>query len=211
MNITNITECFSSFSVTFMEDRFCLFRTWSFTLSKNDLDPKRNLIGTRVFLPKWRQRVSPFYHPSIHQLSTLEKTKLCHQSNLSSVLSTSFQQIVVVHWLVICVTTDNGLRRSIIFLSFRTPGTDLHNFFPGLSDAEDDRVVGVLAKRLIVGLNFAVTLSCPESCCVLFDITSEQTVELKWLILNKHNRWFHSSRVKFPLVRMSASWLLVSM
>ena len=43
-----------------------------------------------------------------------------------------------------------------------------------------------------------------------FDITSEQSVELKWLTLNKHKRWFHSSRVKFPLVRMSASWFVVS-
>ena len=30
-------------------------------------------------------------------------------------------------------------------------------------------------------------------------------------MLNKYNRWFHSSRVKFPLVRMSASWFSVSM
>ena len=30
-------------------------------------------------------------------------------------------------------------------------------------------------------------------------------------MLNKHKRWFHSSRVKFPLVKMSASWFLVSM
>ena len=50
-----------------------------------------------------------------------------------------------------------------------------------------------------------------ESFCVLFDITSEQVVELKWLMLNKHKRWFHSSRVKFPLVSMSASWFSVSM
>ena len=35
-----------------------------------------------------------------------------------------------------------------------------------------------------------------------------QAVELKWLILNKHNKWF-SSRVKFPLARMSVSWFLV--
>ena len=34
--------------------------------------------------------------------------------------------------------------------------------------------------------------------CVLFDTTSRQLVELKWLMLNKHKRWFHSSRVKFP-------------
>ena len=66
-------------------------------------------------------------------------------------------------------------------------------------------------SRLIIGLNFAVTRSSPESCWSLFAIVSEQTEELKWLILNKHNKWFHSSRVKLPLVKMSASWFLVSM
>ena len=39
---------------------------------------------------------------------------------------------------------------------------------------------------------------CPESCWDRFASVSEHTVELKWLILNKHNKWFHSSRVKFP-------------
>ena len=60
--------------------------------------------------------------------------------------------------------------------------------------------------KFIIGFDFAVTLSSPESFCVLFDITSEQLVELKRLMLNKHKRWFHSSREKFPLVNMSASW-----
>ena len=59
--------------------------------------------------------------------------------------------------------------------------------------------------------DFAVTFSSPQSCCTLFAMASEQTVELKWLMLNKHKKWFHSSRVKFPLVSMSASWFLVSM
>ena len=36
-------------------------------------------------------------------------------------------------------------------------------------------------------------------------------MELKWPMLNKHKRWFHSSRVKFPFVSLSASWFLVSM
>ena len=36
-------------------------------------------------------------------------------------------------------------------------------------------------------------------------------MEVKWLVLNKHKRCFHSSRVKFPLVSMSPSWFLVSM
>ena len=35
-------------------------------------------------------------------------------------------------------------------------------------------------------------------------------MELKWLMLNKHKRCFHSSRVKFPFVSMFASWFLVS-
>ena len=30
-----------------------------------------------------------------------------------------------------------------------------------------------------------MTLSSPESICVLFDITSEQLVELKWLMLKQ--------------------------
>ena len=70
---------------------------------------------------------------------------------------------------------------------------------------------GVLAIRFIIGRDFAVTRSPPESCWDRFASVSEHTAELKWLILNKHNKWFHSSRVKFPLVKMSASWFLVSM
>ena len=34
---------------------------------------ERNLIGTRVLFTKRSQRVAPFYHPSVGQLSTLEK------------------------------------------------------------------------------------------------------------------------------------------
>ena len=42
------------------------------------------------------------------------------------------------------------------------------------------------AIKLIIGLDFAVTLSSPDLFCVLFDITSEHSAELKWLMLNKH-------------------------
>ena len=45
-------------------------------------------------------------------------------------------------------------------------------------------LMGALAIKLIIGLDFAVTLSSPDSSCVLFDITSEQSVELKRLMLN---------------------------
>ena len=80
--------------------------------------------------------------------------------------------------------------------------------FPGHTEVEDGTCDGVLAIRFIIGLDFAVTRSPPESCWDRFAIVSEHTVELKWLILNKHNKWFHSSRVKFPLVKMWASWFL---
>ena len=85
--------------------------------------------------------------------------------------------------------------------------------FTRLSDAVDDRADGALslfrAIKLIIGLDFAVTLSSPDSFCVLFDITSEHSAELKWLMLDKHKRWFHSSRLKFSLVSMYANWFLV--
>ena len=75
---------------------------------------------------------------------------------------------------------------------------------------EDDRVEGALAIKLTIGHHFDVTLSSPNSSCVLFVIASRQLVELKCLMLNKYKKRFHSSRVKFPLVSMSASWFLVS-
>ena len=41
---------------------------------------------------------------------------------------------------------------------------DFHNFFPGLTEVEDDTCDGTLAIRLIIGRDFAVTRSSPESC-----------------------------------------------
>ena len=65
--------------------------------------------------------------------------------------------------------------------------------FPLLSDAVEDSTTGVVLPlhrktKFILGFDFAVTLSSPESFCVLFDITSEQPEELKRLMLNKHKR-----------------------
>ena len=46
--------------------------------------------------------------------------------------------------------------------------------------------------------NFAVTRSSPEFFCVLFDITSEQLIELKCLLLNKTQK-----RILFITCEMS--------
>ena len=65
-------------------------------------------------------------------------------------------------------------------------------FSPGFSAAVEDSADGALsllrAIKFIIGLDSAVTLSSPDSFCVLFDISSEHSAELKWLKLNKLKR-----------------------
>ena len=123
------------------------------------------------------------------------------------------ESFVVMPWRVTCVTANNGFLRSIIFLSFRTPGT--LTFITSLPRALWCRRWQSWGSPCNQTHHWSWSccdsVSSPESFCVLFDITSEQSVELKWLMLNKPKRWFHSSRVKLPLVSMSASWFLVSM
>ena len=54
---------------------------------------------------------------------------------------------------------------------------------------------GCLQSKSSYGLDFVVTP--PDSLCVLFGITSEHFMELKWLTLDIQRRWFHLSRVGF--------------
>ena len=96
-------------------------------------------------------------------------------------------------------------RLSRILISIRGP------VLTGFDEVEDDTTKGILALRFIIGFHLAVTRSSPDPCWARFAIAAVQAVELKWLMLNIFSQWFHSSRVKFPLVKMSASWCLVSM
>ena len=86
---------------------------------------------------------------------------------------------------------------------------------PRFSAAVEARTVGSLTQHLdtkfVISIDFAVTLSSHASSCVLFDIALHLLLELKWPMMNKHKRWFHSSRVKFSFVGVSASWFWVSM
>ena len=175
---------------------------------------ERNVFETCALLLEGKQLVSPFYHPSIHQISTLEKTKFYQYSILNSLMSLIFQRVGGARdWC-------HGKQQvSTFYQTSQLAHSEDFDFlvwvFTGLSDAVDDRADGGLsmlrAIKLISGLHFALTLSSPDSFCVLFDIASRLLMELKWLMSNKHKRWFHSPRVKFPLVSMSASWFLVSM
>ena len=134
-------------------DNGCLRSIMSFFFFQNNVLGllMRNLIGTRVSLPKKRQWVSPFYHPSIHQLSTLEKTKLCHRPTLSCVLGTSFQQNCLWwctgSWHASRLTTGCPVRSFFSAFALRVLWLS-KLFFPGLSDAEDDRVESLASTSL---------------------------------------------------------------
>ena len=92
--------------------------------------------------------------------------------------------------------------RDFDFHSFSSPGFLKSRMICSKSPLQWGSSLVAISLWLVLLLNLVVDL---------FAMASEQTVGLKWPILNKHNKWFHSSRVKFPLVRMSASWFLVSM
>ena len=93
------------------------------------------MIETRVLLFDGKQRVSPFYHPSIHQISTLEKTKLCHRPTVSSVLSASFQQIVCGGALTRDLRHGRQPVAPFYHISqLSTPETDFQSFMPKMTE-----------------------------------------------------------------------------
>ena len=106
MNILHIKECLLLSCIASFEDWSNIFRTRSFTLCKNDRDFNErsdsvavlesisssstiNLSVCSVNKPggcSFKQ-VSPFLLPSIHQISTLEKTNSCQHFSLSNLMS----------------------------------------------------------------------------------------------------------------------------
>ena len=88
--------------------------------------------------------------------------------------------------------------------------------FPGLSDAVEGSTPGVLSlhreTKFIIGFDFAVTLSSPESFCVLFDITSEQSSRTEMANVKQTQKMIPFITCEVSLgISMSASWFLVSM
>ena len=86
-----------------------------------------------------------------------------------------------------------------------------YHVFPKLDEVENDTNIGILAVNFIIGLGFAVTRSSHDSCWIRFAIATEQIARLKWLMSKKLNKWFHSSRLKFPSIKIYTSWFLVFM
>ena len=77
-----------------------------------------------------KQRVSPFHHPSVHQISTLERTKFNQYSILSSLMSVRFQRVGVARdWChgkqrvsPFCRTSQLAHSEEIDFLVWFSPG-----------------------------------------------------------------------------------------
>ena len=121
-------------------------------------------------------------------------------------------------WEVDAASNEFGL---ILILLSGFPEAD---GIPGLLDAigldADEEHVAMEEDRFIAASrDLDTTLSSYFWSCVLFATVEQliklillvQQLELKRLMLNKWKILFHSSRVIFPLVNMSASWCLVSM
>ena len=66
-------------------------------------------------------------------------------------------------------------------------------------------------KRRRPLLSFSSKLRWHLHFFVLFDITSEQSVELKWLMLKQTQKMIPLITCEISLGQMSASWFLVSM
>ena len=124
----------------------------------------------------------------------------------------SSQLFVIITRHVSWVVAHNGLHCAILFLNFPTPGilipinSLLQTFWRrrwGIRGGPCNKSHHWSRFHCDSLLSWILLYFCLPSL--------QQTVELKLLILNKHNRWFHSSRVEFPFVSMSASWLLLSM
>ena len=84
--------------------------------------------------------------------------------------------------------------------------------FSGHSDAVETSTVGSLTRHLgtkfVIDFDFTLTLSSSAPSCVLFNIALTLLRELKWLMLNKHKRWIHSSRVNFSLCQYVCELIL---
>ena len=147
---------------------------------------ERNQVGILVSLSKKLHRVSPVVRTSQYQFSTLEKTKHGHYPTLNSVLSARHgrQRVAPVYpFSQLSHSRGSGVH------SFSSPGF----LTPTLTELKEPLQQGSSLASTSLWLFLH-----PEFLCVLFDITSEQSVELKWLMLDRHERWSIRHVWNFP-------------
>ena len=133
----------------------------------------------------------------------------------------NIQKFLILLWRTRrCVLIVFSRYRSPCALPIRMTGAlSTHGLFDAVGLGTVEELVAACVTRFNVGFDFATILSSPFSSCILFAIVSRQLVELefweqqiklKWMMLKKWRRLYHSSRVKFPFVNISASWCVVS-
>ena len=208
MNILQIIERLSMSCIAFSEEWSNIFRNRSFTLFKNDRHLREKFASAAVSESISSSMTNLLYTGLSILVFEISPDFHTWEDHLSSMYHSEwFDELAPNTGLTVLVCCTLNELRSTFWLS------DL--VFLGLPDAVEANTFGSLTRyretKFIIGFDFGVTLSSPASSCVLFDIALGLSMELKWLMLNKHKRWFHSSRVKLPLVKMSASWFLVSM
>ena len=177
VNILHITECLSLSFVASFEDWFCLFRTRSFTLCKYDLDfndMSDSATVLRVFIIGFNNEICPCAVQTVWLFINKSLRSYFHQFIRIPLLRRP-NLINIPFWVAWWVSVFNKSHRSLMLLSPRAQRFLKHV-----------RILFAASRdQKHIGFDFAVTLSSPESFCVLFDITSEQLVELKWLMFKK--------------------------
>ena len=201
MNIPQITECLSLSCIASFKDWSSIFRTRSLTLCKMDFNDKSDsvtvlvhkiVINNRSFRVLCEQNVWLFINKSSRSYLYLEKTNSYQHSTLSTLMSKRpVRRYCSVHEL-------NGK-----WLSYLV--------FPWLSDAVETSTSRVLLPASRDQSHHWSWLCC-DSFFTFFFLRSSR---LHFRTLQNWNgnilkKWFHSSRVKFPSVSMSASWFFVS-
>ena len=165
----HITKCFSSFSVTFFEDRLCFF-----ALDHSPYPIKIWILTTIPILLRslqwWIAVAFGCPRSIIHQFISFPLLRrpsfVIIPSWVACWVRVFKKLLVVVPWRVTCVTVDNGLPLLSSSSIFALQELWLpYIFSPGLCDAGDEKVEGAFAIKFIVGLDFDVTHSSLESGC----------------------------------------------
>ena len=183
-NIHRIIERLSMSCIEFSGERFSIFRNRSFTVFKNERD--------------------------FREKSDFAAVSESFSISMTNSLDTSFT--VLVFDISPCCTWEDHLGVWWVCQRSGFPRTCFAAYLTSSEEHSDVQIwcsPGFQLQSRQARPDPLHGISSPVSSWVLFDIVSRLLMELKWQMLKKHKRWFHSSRVKFPFVSMSANWFLV--
>ena len=200
INILHIKECLLLSCVASFEDWSNIFRTRSFTLCKNDLD-FHDMSDSATVL----ESISSF---STMNLSVCCENKPdgCSLTSLTVLTLIRFPLLRLVNillWVTWGVSVLDKSPRSLMLLSpraqkYMTFTSGVHRAL-WCSRGKHVRIPFAASRDQIHYRLRLLWLFLHLIFWVLFDITSEHSVKLKWLMLNKHKRWFITCEISLGL------------